>query len=44
VKTVELARGSHSTAQKRAVEGMEVWKRLNEEPLQISEDEMDIDE
>ena len=40
---MELAKGSHLTAQKKAVEGMDVWKRLNDEREEISEEEMDID-
>lgn len=43
VKAVEVARGSHLTAQKKAVEGMDVWKRLNDERVEISEEGMDID-
>jgi len=41
---VEVARGGHLTAQKKAMEGMGVWKRLNDERVEISEEEMDIDE
>lgn len=44
VKAVEVARGSHLTVQKKAVRGMDVWKRLNDERAEISEEEeMDVD-
>lgn len=43
VNAVEVAKGSHLTAQKKAVEGMDVWRRLNDERVEISEGEMDID-
>jgi hypothetical protein len=43
VKTVELAKGSHMTAQKKAVAGMDVWRRLNDENVEILDEEMDID-
>ena len=44
VKTIELAKGSHLTAQKKALEAMDVWKRLNDEKVEISDEEMDVDE
>jgi hypothetical protein len=43
VKAVDVAKGSHLTAQQKAVGGMDVWKRLNDENVEISEEEMDVD-
>jgi hypothetical protein len=40
---VEVAKGSHLTAQKKAIDGMDVWKRLAEEPIDEAPEEMDID-
>jgi hypothetical protein len=48
VKAVEVARGSHVAAQKKAIDGADVWKRMIdelEEPVEeISDEEMDIDD
>jgi hypothetical protein len=41
---VEVAKGSHLTAQKKAIDGMDVWKRLVEEPIEEALEEMDIDD
>jgi hypothetical protein len=43
VKAVDVAKGSHLTAQQKAVGGMDVWKRLNDENVEISDEEMDVD-
>jgi hypothetical protein len=43
VKVVEVVHGSHKVAQKKALEGMDVWKRLNDERVQGSDEEMDVD-
>ena len=40
---MEVTRGSHLAAQKKAVDGMDVWKRLAEEPIEEQTEEMDID-
>jgi hypothetical protein len=41
---VEVAKGSHLTAQKKAIDGMDVWKRLAEEAIEEALEEMDIDD
>ena len=43
VKAVDVAKGGHLTAQKKAIDGMDVWKRLAEEPIDEAPEEMDID-
>jgi len=46
VQAVELAKGPHTAEQKKALEGMNVWKRVideNKEMEPISDDEMEID-
>ena len=49
VQAVEVTRGTHLTAQKEAVQGMDVWKRMTVDPVEeeqveeISDEEMDID-
>lgn len=41
---MELTKGSHATAQQKAVEGMDVWTRLIDEPYEPPAEEMDVDE
>jgi len=41
---VELTKGSHAKAQQKAVEGMDVWTRLIDEPYEPPAEEMDVDE
>ena len=43
MQTVEIARGPHLTEQKKAVAGMDVWKRVVDEQVEEEEDEMDVD-
>jgi hypothetical protein len=44
VQTVEIARGPHLVEQRKAVAGMDVWKRVVEERVDGEEDEeMDVD-
>ena len=43
VESVEVARGPHIVEQKKAVAGMEVWKRVVEERVHVVDDEMDVD-
>ena len=43
MKVIEVMRGSHKVAQKKALEGMDLWKRLNDERLQEADEEMDVD-
>jgi hypothetical protein len=46
VSAVEVARGPASREQKRAVEGMNVWKRVNDQigPQSDDDDDMEVDE
>jgi hypothetical protein len=44
VSAVEVARGPASREQKRALEGMNVWKRVNDQIDPESDDEMEVDE
>jgi hypothetical protein len=46
VRTVELAQGSLKTAQTKAIDGMEVWRGLVDEPeeeVEEADQSMDID-
>jgi hypothetical protein len=44
VKTVEEARGEHLTEQKKAVAGMDVWKRVVDMRVDVDVDEeMELD-
>ena len=47
MKAVELAKGPHTIEQKKAIDGMNVWKRVIDEDKEVelpSDDEMEIDE
>src|SRR2546430_7481140 len=43
VQSVEVARGPHILDQKKAVAGVEVWKRVVEERVDVVDEEMDVD-
>ena len=44
MQSVEVARGPHLTQQKKAVAGMDVWKRLVVERVEdVEDEEMDVD-
>lgn len=48
VKAVEVARGGHVAAQKKAIDAADVWTRMIDEPEEpveeVSDEEMDIDD